>query len=170
MPKVISVVRFAAFAMVATMLTGEAAAAMSRAMQFHCTTVPEYKAGDLSKDDAWVADKLKGFMPEPGAPSLRLTSMEQQIEVAEAIQTIRATCHDYRAGHMAESLADSILSSAEDVIQNFEQKLAKEAKIRAANGQVAQMDSIRAALTLWLPPRGRMLYSAKTCSPTPPCT
>jgi hypothetical protein len=147
MPKVISAVRFAAFAVVATVLTGEAAATTSRAMQFHCTLVPEYKESDLSKDDAWVANKLKGFMPEPGAPSLRITSMEQQIEVAEAIQTIRATCHDYRAGHMAESLADSILSSAEEVIQNFEQKLANEAKIRAASGQVAQMDSIRAVLT-----------------------
>jgi hypothetical protein len=128
-------------------LTGEAAASMSRAMQFHCTSVPEYSKGDLSKDDAWIADKLKAFMPEPGAPSLRITSMEQQIEVAEAIQTIRATCHDYRAGHTPESEADSILSAAEEVIRNFEQKLANEAKIRAASGQVAQLDSIRAALT-----------------------
>ena len=147
MPKVISAVRFAAFAIVATVLTGEAAATTSRAMQFHCTLVPEYKAGDLSKDDAAIANRLKAFMPEPSAPSLRITSMEQQIEVAEAIQTIRANCHDYRAGHMAESVADGILSSAEEVIQNFEEKLANEAKIRAADGQVAQMDSIRAALT-----------------------
>jgi hypothetical protein len=147
MRKVISAVRFAALALVATVLTGEAAASMSRAMQFHCTTVPEYSKGDLSKDDAAIAARLKAFMPEPGAPSLRITSMEQQIEVASAIQTIRATCHDYRAGHMAESLADSILSSAEEVIQNFEQKLANEAKIRAAGGQVAQMDSIRAVLS-----------------------
>ncbi len=148
MRKVISAVRFAAFAVVATVLTGEAAATTSRAMQFHCTLVPEYKAGDLSKDDAAIANRLKPFMPEPGAPSLRITSMEQQIEVAEAIQTIRATCHDYRAGHTPESEADGILSSAEEVIQNFEQNLANEAKIRAANGQVAQMDSIRAVLTV----------------------
>jgi hypothetical protein len=147
MPKVISAVRFAAFAMVATVLTGEAAATTSRAMQFHCTLVPEYSKGDLSKDDAAIAARLKPFMPEPGAPSLRITSMEQQIEVASAIQTIRATCHDYRAGHTPESEADSILSAAEEVIQNFEQKLANEAKIRAAGGQVAQMDSIRAVLT-----------------------
>jgi hypothetical protein len=116
---IISAVRFAAFAMVATVLTGEAAATTSRAMHFHCTLIAEYSKGDLSKDDAWVADKLKGFLPEPGAPSLRITSMEQQIEVAEAWQTIRATCHDYRAGHTPESEADSILSSAEGVIQNL---------------------------------------------------
>ena len=147
MPKVISAVRLATFAMVATVLTGEAGATMSRAMQFQCRTVPEYKKGDLSKDDAGIAAKLKDFMPEPGAPSLRITSMEQQIEVAEAIQTIRATCHDYRAGRTPESEADSILSSGEEVIRNFEQKLANEGKIRAASGQVAQLDSIRAALT-----------------------
>jgi hypothetical protein len=148
MRKLISVARLAALAILATVLTGEAAASMSRAMQFHCTTVPEYNKGDLGKDDAAIAAKLKPFMPEPGAPSLRITSMDQQIEVASAIQTIRATCHDYRAGHTPESEADSILSAAEDVIRNFEQKLANEAKIRAANGQVAQLDSIRAVLTI----------------------
>jgi hypothetical protein len=82
MRKVISAARFAAFAMVATVLTGEAAASTSRAMQFHCTLVPEYSKGDLSKDDAWIADKLKAFMPEPGAPSLKITSMEQVGEFA----------------------------------------------------------------------------------------
>jgi hypothetical protein len=147
MRKIISAARLAPLAVVATVLTGEAAATTSRAMQFHCTTVPEYSKGDRSKDDAAIAAKLKPFMPEPGAPSLRITSMEQQIEVASAIQTIRATCHDYRAGHTPESEADSILSAAEEVIRNFEQKLANEAKIRAANGQVAQLDSIRAVLT-----------------------
>jgi hypothetical protein len=40
--------------MVATVLTGEAAATTSRAMQFQCTTVPEYSKGDLSKDGAAI--------------------------------------------------------------------------------------------------------------------
>jgi hypothetical protein len=61
MRKVISAARFAAFAMVAAVLTGEAAATTSRAMQLHCTLVPEYSKGDLSKGRRLDRRQTKGL-------------------------------------------------------------------------------------------------------------
>jgi len=117
-------------------------------MQFQCKNIPEYKKGDLNADDQWIADKIKGFIPESGAASLRLLSMTQDApEVALAIQEIRSTCHDYRAGKIEEYAADSRLSGYEDIIQSFEEKLSRQAESLAATGDVTQIATIRGIMT-----------------------
>jgi hypothetical protein len=123
-------------------------ASLSRAMQFQCKNIPEYKKGDLNADDQWIADKIKGFIPESGAASLRLLSMTQDApEVALAIQEIRSTCHDYRAGKIEEYAADSRLSGYEEIIQSFEEKLSREAESLAATGDVTKISVIRGIMT-----------------------
>jgi hypothetical protein len=130
------------------LFTPLAHASQSRAMQFQCKNIPEYKKGDLNADDQWIADKIKGFIPESGAASLRLLSMTQDApEVALAIQEIRSTCHDYRAGKVEEYAADSRLSGYEEIIQSFEEKLSREAESLAATGDVTKIATIRGIMT-----------------------
>jgi hypothetical protein len=130
------------------LFAGHAHASLSRAMQFKCNTVPEYHEGDLRRDDDWVQSQLKGFLPEPGAPSLRLTSLTELVPQVElALQGIRSTCHDFRVGKMPEYDADSQLASFEQTIHEFEEALASEAGIQASSGDVTKIGNIRGVLT-----------------------
>jgi hypothetical protein len=123
-------------------------ASMSRAMYAQCLTIPDYHPGDLWKDEVAVDARMKGFLPEAGAPSLRMVALvSEKSTILLLIQNIRSICHDYRAGKVEESDADLWLYNAETAIRKFQDELAKEALDQAAGGDVTKLKSISLLLT-----------------------
>jgi hypothetical protein len=113
-----------------------------------CETIPNYRTGDLWKDDAAVDARMRGFLPESGAPSLRMLSLVSETSSIPLLtQEIRSICHDYRAGKRDESDADDWLYNAEQAIRKFQDELAQEAIDQAKGGDVTKMPSICLRLT-----------------------
>jgi hypothetical protein len=123
-------------------------ASQSHAMYLQCKTIPNYRPGDLWRDDAAVDARMKGFLPESGAPSLRMLALvSEKSTISLLTQEIRSICQDYRAGKLEEYLADQWLSNAENAIRKFQDELAKEAIDQSKGGDVAKIPSIRLLLT-----------------------
>jgi hypothetical protein len=123
-------------------------ASVSRAMATKCQTIPNYRPGDLWRDDAAVDARMRGFLPESGAPSLRMLSLvSEKSTIALLIQEIRSICQNYRAGKLEEYQADEWLYNAEQAIRKFQDELAKEAIDQAKGGDASKIASIQLLLT-----------------------
>jgi hypothetical protein len=117
-------------------------------MAADCRNVQDYQKGDLGRDDAAMETELEGFVPESGAPSLRMISLDQEVPQVElAIGQIRATCTGYRAGKLSAETADDLLGSYEQTIADFEMTLAREARMQAASGNLDDLGNMRAIIT-----------------------
>jgi hypothetical protein len=109
--------------------------------------LPDDSAAQMRADAAWLA-QMVAFAPEASPPSLRVADLREETEqVLLAKSGLRRTCSDYRAGKLSQADADNILSGFEQTIRDFVHDRGNDALVRAGAGQVAQMDSIRKALT-----------------------
>jgi len=123
-------------------------ASQSYAMLVQCLSIPDNLPQNLWSDEIALDARMKGFLPEAGAPSLRMVSLlSQKSAVLLSMGVIRATCHDYRAGKVEESDADYWLYNAETEIRKFQDELTREALDQAASGDVSKMKSISLRLT-----------------------
>jgi hypothetical protein len=142
----VSIIRSCLIFFVVAILPTSPAAARSHAMAADCAAgLVSDNAAASRADERW----LRGFGPEPGAPSLRSTSPQggESEQVLLALRSIRSTCRQYKAGQVSEADADLWLDGYERTISNFIHDRANDTLRAAATGEVARIGQIREGMT-----------------------